>query len=184
MAKRSTGSKYAPKRETAKSRAAFEAYAALGPSRSLRKLATEWNDGKGSVDAKLHYLGLLSSAFAWQDRVTKHDAEKAEERRRRRESRFERRIDEHMELGEEAVALAMEAIRDLRATDRIGSQAAVQLLATGAQLERDAFKEALKVDGERSPGQIQILILTDASDMQPRAISRPIIESTLVETSE
>jgi len=57
-------------RETSKALSAYHAYVALGPGRSLAKLAETW----GKSRAYVGQLERWSSAFGWVARASAHDA--------------------------------------------------------------------------------------------------------------
>jgi|SRR5579859_2803062 len=172
------GSKAAPRRETPYAQAAYAAYAAMGPTRSIRKLAREWKEGKGSFDAKVRWLGILSSRFNWQERVREYDLDKIEARRERRERRFELMNDRHYEIGENAIEIALEQIQRIADENRFGAQAAGQLLQIASTLQRTAVDAERAEEKQQGPGQIQIVILTDTPDNpEPRQISANIVDA-------
>lgn len=69
-------------RETNKAKAAFEDYYAMGPGRSLSKLARVYqSDTEGSPPTTSHrWLKRWSTEHGWQNRVAERDAELAEAR--------------------------------------------------------------------------------------------------------
>src|SRR5579884_3930561 len=79
-------------RETPKASAAFLEYAAMGPERSLRKLA----DKMGTTLAQ---LGTWSREHRWQERAMQYDKERAEEKRRKQEAELEKMNERHAMIG-------------------------------------------------------------------------------------
>jgi len=96
-------------RETSKAAAAYAAYEAMGPDRSLRILADK-------IGTKLAQLGLWSKKYAWQARVAAYDADqivrtqaqqrKFEAERARRKAERELRRDEQRDKMEDVRVLA------------------------------------------------------------------------------
>lgn len=176
------GSKRAPKHETAYARAAYEAYALMGPTRSLRKLAREWKDGKGSEQAKLYWLGIWSSRFAWQERVMQYDQDQAERTRMEREDRRRMANRKQFELGDKAMDKAIREIERLANMQAFGPQAAAQLLKIGAELQRFTVEDEKDEGKDLRGGQIQIVIANvDGSGATTQRIIPPVIDSTISE---
>ena len=84
--------------ETAKALAAFERYWAMGPMRSLRKLAEEdtgQKQDKSRTDSHFDQLGKWSSQHNWQARVKQRvmeEAELARDQNRERADRHRQRL--------------------------------------------------------------------------------------------
>lgn len=131
-------------RETPRAAAAYEEYAAMGPSRSLRKLA----DKSGT---KLAQLGEWSSEHQWQERVKSYDAERIEEKRRKQEAAIDAMNERHAMIGTTQQARAIKQIEALIEAKSFGSMAAVQLLKLATDLERvarGASTEQISVTGK------------------------------------
>lgn len=128
-------------KETARAHAAFVEYCALGPARSLRKLAENRGQTEGKTGVRLATLEEWSSLHNWQERVKQYDAERAEEKRltreQAREAMNERQAEES--LGDQI--LARKELRMLAEKHRIGSLAAVQLLKVALETERKAYED-------------------------------------------
>lgn len=166
MAQKSTrpGGMHAPRYETAYASAAFNYYAAMGPSRSLRKMAKGWKEGQGSENAKFQWLSTLSAAFGWQERVKRYDAEEAEKLAAKRLARYEKMNDDHATLAEKLRAASGEAALALIEKKALGAQNIVQMYKHASDLERTAVEAALG-DGKRNePARIQITIVTEQND--------------------
>jgi phage FluMu protein gp41 len=132
-------------RTNMKSEALFAQYAAMGPERSLAKLA----ELLGKPPSYKRQLERMSSENSWQARARQYDAARAEEERRERdkerrermakwEEERERMDMEHALLGRTHALRAAKQIQDLIEAKRFGSQAAVQLLKISTDLERVA----------------------------------------------
>lgn len=174
------GSKRAPKHETAYARAAYEQYAAMGPTRSLRKLAKEWKDGQGSEQAKLYWLAIWSSRFAWQDRVIQYDQDQAEKTRMERDERRRMANRKQYEFGERAMERAILEIERLADSEAFGPQAAAQLLKIGAELQRLTTEDEKDEGKDQRGGQIQIVIANvDGTGATTQRIIPPVIDSTI-----
>lgn len=118
-------------RETPRAAAAYEEYAAMGPSRSLRKLADK-------TGTKLAQLGEWSATHKWQERVKAYDAERIEEKRLKQEAEIEKMNERHALIGTTQQAKAIKQIEALIEAKSFGSMAAVQLLKLATDLERVA----------------------------------------------
>jgi precorrin-6B methylase 1 len=129
-------------RETPKAAAAYEEYAAMGPSRSLRKLAEKLDQIAPKVSPGIETLKLWSSEHRWQERVRLHDAECIEERRQKREAETEAMNSRHALIGTTQQAKAMKQIDELIKAQKFGSQAVVQLLKLALDIERLARGDA------------------------------------------
>lgn len=125
-------------RETPKAAAAYEEYAAMGPSRSLRKLAEKLNQTNSKPIATEATLMAWSSEHGWQERVKLYDAERIEEKRRKQEAEIEKMNERHALIGTSQQARAIEQIKNLIEAKAFGSMAAVQLLKLATDLERVA----------------------------------------------
>lgn len=123
-------------RETPKAKAAYEEYAALGPSRSLRKLAEQVRQSDGEASVRLRTLEEWSVQHNWQARVTEYDKERVAEKRRRREAELEQMNEEHAVMARDQALRAVQQIERLITAERFGSQASVQLFKVATDLER------------------------------------------------
>jgi hypothetical protein len=137
-------------KETARARAAYEAYAALGPLRSLAKLAATSPFGQRQCE-------VWSVAWGWQTRVQAYDALEAEQaaevRRARDRERAQARedmLDRHALRGRELFDLAVGRLVSLAQRDDIDASAAVRLLHEAMGLERLAL-------GVADPGQVPVV---------------------------
>lgn len=119
-------------RETGRAVAAFADYCALGPSRSLVKLAREY--GKSTVYVR--QLERWSSTFDWVTRATAYDREMAAEKLRKQHMAIEAMDERHAKLAMEQQALAVDQIKKLIDVQCFGSLASVQLLKLALDLER------------------------------------------------
>lgn len=121
-------------RETPQAAAAFQEYCALGPERSLRKLA----ESKQAYSKRVALLMRWSVEHQWQERVKTYDAERIEEQRRKRDAAIEEMNEQHAVMGRNQSARAIEQIETLIEARKFGSQAAVQLFKISTDLERVA----------------------------------------------
>lgn len=101
--------------ESSKAHAALNDYAALGPGRSLARLA----EATGKNAAYVRQLERWSSAYAWQERVAAHDAQLAERVRQAQAAEWERRAVEGRELGWSVGRAAVERALELLAQTAI-----------------------------------------------------------------
>lgn len=124
--------------ETAKAADAFEEYAIMGPSRSLRKLAERRGQKEGKSRVRLATLEEWSSAHNWQERVKAYDAEQRAIRRAQREASIDVMNEEHALLGRTQAIRAVKQIQALIEAGKFGSQAAVSLFKIATDLERIA----------------------------------------------
>lgn len=127
--------------ETPRAAAAFAEYCALGPARSLRKLAEKW----GKSGAYVGQLERWSSVYKWVERVKQYDAERIAERVARKLAKREEMEDRHAKDAQEEQDLARKVIKQVvnakgEITGRI-SLAAVQLLKNSREDERKALVE-------------------------------------------
>lgn len=118
--------------ESTKARAAFEEYCALGPERSLAKLAVKVGRSTGYV----RQLERWSSEGQWVERAKQFDRERAEEKRRKQDAEIERMNERHAMIGTTQQAKAIKQIEELIAAKKFGSQASVQLLKLATDIER------------------------------------------------
>lgn len=151
------------KQETPKAYAAFLEYCALGPVRSLEKLATTWKT-YGKPTANLRQLETWSSAHKWQDRVKLYDAERAEEKRLKNEAAIDAMNERQALMGMEQQERAVAQIEELMQAKSFGSIAAVQLLKMATELERlargaDSNKMKIEHSGSiETTGRIAIVL--------------------------
>ena len=127
------------KHETMKAAAAFTAYCAQGPNRSLAQLAAQ---GISSH----RYLKEWSRLFDWQERASAYDDAQAQVLEQRRLNREERREiqreamrERHASAGAELFEKAQALILALAEMNEISADAAVRLLKEAAQMERQAL---------------------------------------------
>lgn len=120
--------------ETPKAAYAFQQYCAMGPARSLAKLA----DSYGKNTAYVRQYEKWSSLYNWQERVKQYDAERAEEKRIARERAREEAEDRHAEQAQEEQEIARGVIKKGAAKGHI-SMSAVQLLKNSRDDERKAL---------------------------------------------
>lgn len=125
-------------RETPKAAAAYEEYAAMGPSRSLRKLAEKLHQSSPESSPVIETIKVWSKAHHWQDRVKLFDAERIEERRLEQEEAIRKMNERHAMIGTSQQARAIKQIEALIEAKSFGSMAAVQLLKLATDLERVA----------------------------------------------
>jgi hypothetical protein len=118
--------------ESAKARAAYAAYEAMGPDRSLAKLAQTY----GKSTSYKRQLERWSSQFHWPARVAEYEQLQLAQRRRKREHELEVMNDEHAIYGRTQALRAIQQIERLIREQKFGSQAAVQLLKVATDLER------------------------------------------------
>lgn len=123
-------------RETPKAAAAFEEYAAMGPSRSLRKLAEKLHQSSPEASPTIETIKVWSREHNWQERVKPYDAERIEEKRRKQEAEIEAMNQRHALIGTSQQAKAIKQIEALIEAKSFGSMAAVQLLKLATDLER------------------------------------------------
>ncbi len=160
-----------PRRETPFAAAMFAEYCALGPGRTLKALALKVTGGnERRAKAKQNYLGRLSIAFHWGERVKAYDREYAEAERRRREARWHSMNDNHARIGDRAIHLAIDHIERILANPedrRYGLQSLANLLKIAGELERSAVDAAYQHDQGTGPGEVQIVLLTDERPALP-----------------
>lgn len=149
-----------PIRETARAAEAFERYSALGPGRSLSKLARLMvEEAKGeahfpvnprqtpgnhpvkapTLETILRQLEVWSSAHRWQERVRAYDREKAQELQREREERIRQVNENHVTLARGQTIRAVKEIEHLASVHKLTGQAAVTLFKYAVDLERTAL---------------------------------------------
>lgn len=150
-------------RETPKALAAFHEYCLLGPARSLRKLAESKQEYSKSVSLLMRW----STDHNWQERVKVYDAERAEEKRHKQEEELERMNAEHALLGRTQALRAVKQIEKLIEAQKFGSQASVQLLKVGTDLERvarGAVTERTEQNGNMNVNLNRNALLAQLSD--------------------
>ncbi len=123
-------------KETPRAAAAFADYCALGPGRSLAKLAARNGDTPSKIRSLKRQYEAWSSEHGWQERVKLYDRERAEERRLKLEAEIEAMNARHAGIGQKAAEQAIQQIERLMAAQEFGSYAAVQLLKISTDLER------------------------------------------------
>lgn len=143
--------------------AAYAAYAAMGPRRSLARLHQllqddfSWN---GQPPPKRN-LEEWSSKYHWQERVKEYDRQRVEERRIIREERIAQTNDEQYEASREMFQKTLDYARDLIERGEMGSQATVTLLKVLSDLQRLAVAaDRAEVVEDKTPS-IQIIIEQD-----------------------
>lgn len=156
-------------KETAKAYAAFVEYCALGPARSLEKLAALYQTRTKPVPG-ISTIKLWSTQHNWQERVKQYDAERAEEKRIARERAREEAEERHAREAQEEQAAAREVLLRKAKEDEIGTFAAVQWLKNSREDERKALgmdesttKTKLEIAG-KDGGPITILRMPDNGD--------------------
>lgn len=125
-------------KETPKAAAAYDEYAAMGPTRSLAKLHEQLRQSQGKVRAGLDTLEHWSSVHNWQVRVREHDAALAAEKEARKLAALDEMNERQAALGVEQTQAALTQIAALMSDGRFGSQAAVMLLKLAIETERTA----------------------------------------------
>jgi len=122
-------------KESPRAAAAFLEYCALGPARSLRKLA----ESNQKYSKSIALLMRWSTQHDWQNRVKQYDAEQARARLARKAERREKMEDRHEEEAKEEQEIARELLKTDAKKGRI-SLAAVQLLKNSREDERRALE--------------------------------------------
>lgn len=133
-------------RETPKAAAAYAEYAAMGPSRSLRKLADE-------TGTKLAQLGVWSSTHNWQERVREHDAAIIAEKEARRLAAIDAMNERQATIGTTHQRRAIDQIGRLIESGKFGSQAAVMLLKLAIDVERTARDAPTAIERHEQTGK-------------------------------
>lgn len=153
--KQSSYHKRLPQRETRQAAAAYATYAALGPDRSLSKLAEhQWQSkgAKGERERAIRsirtQLGLWSSQHRWQERVKEYDRQQIEKKRRQRDAELEKLNEEQAKYGKGMSALAMKQIQTLIEAKSFNAQSAVLLFKYSTDLEREARGAAARIELE------------------------------------
>lgn len=145
--------------ETPKATSAFREYCALGEARSLAKLAQMLGKSGG-------YVGQLerwSSAYGWVERAKLYDAERAQEKQRKRDAALEEMNERHISFAIQQQERAIKQIETLINAKSFGSQATVQLLKLATDLERLARgapterSELTGKDGAELPSGVQAI---------------------------
>lgn len=124
-----------PPRRNYKAEVALEAYKALGPARSLAKLAVELRQGDGKGPT-LRTLENWSSEYGWQSAVATYDLERAKEKRYRREELLEQMNDAHVDIAQKSIKQALAHIEKLIAVDDMPAKDAVAYLKLALDTER------------------------------------------------
>lgn len=138
-------------KETAKAFAAFADYCALGSARSLPKLAKKHGESTEKARIFQRQYEKWSSLYNWQERVKQYDAERAEEKRLKREQAREEMEERHASEAKEEQQIARDVIKKGSEKGRI-SLPAVQLLKNSREDER----KALGVDEDASSASINV----------------------------
>jgi hypothetical protein len=134
-------------RESSRARAAFTAYLALGPGRSLERLAATYQTCTKPAPPTRHLTTLKqwSAAHRWQERVMQHERElaasAAHQADEERLAELSRRRTLQKQLGIEMERHGIEAVRRHAAAGTIGVSQAVALLREGAALLYRALGE-------------------------------------------
>jgi len=160
--------------------ALFREYVAMGPDRSLLKLAVHL----GKSASYKRRLEEMSSKYNWQARVKVEDARIAEEhrhareateaeKRRIREESVEKMNEEHALLGRTQGLRAVKQIQELIDKSRLGSQATVQLFKVATDLERVARgAETANTKVTQEQGYNPNVLAIDLSKLTPEQLSR------------
>ncbi len=122
--------------ESARALAAFRAYCALGPRRSLAKLAE-------AGQSSLRYLELWSAKYGWVRRAAEYDAEheaalEAERVRREADAEEARRemLARHAQEAKDLFVLAVRRLEYLAEAGGLDASSAVRLVQVAVQVER------------------------------------------------
>jgi hypothetical protein len=127
-----------PKQESAKAKAAFAEYCALGEDRSLAKLAQKW----GKSRAYVGQLERWSAAHSWQERVAQYDWARTEEKRRRHEREIEEMDSRHAKLGAALQTTMLAQVQRLLSSEDFTPSTVISGLKLGVDLERLALGAA------------------------------------------
>lgn len=157
-------------RETPRAAAAFADYCAMGPGRSLRKLADK-------TGTKLAQLGQWSTRFAWQERITAYDQQRADDRAKRREAQREAMEDRQARIAREQLEIATQRTRELAEAGALNDRAAVQLLKTAADLERTALGAPASVERHEMTGKDGAPIAHSVSAVDWRAVQLTLVQA-------
>lgn len=119
-----------PVKETAKAAAAFSAYCALGPSRSLQKLADSLNQirPKDSPEIQLSTLKTWSAKWNWQKRLIDWETEQAK-------LALAEMTERQAELSKRGMELASQNLIAKAEKKRLGDMAAVVWLKNSMDAE-------------------------------------------------
>lgn len=142
-----------PQHETPRAAAAYDAYAAMGPSRSLAKLFEATHQNGAKTGPTLNTLKEWSAAFDWQARVKEHDAAIAAEIEAAKLRAIEEMNARQAALGVEQTTAALAQIAALMADSRFGSQASVMLLKLAIETERTARGVPVSVQRQEVTGK-------------------------------
>ena len=122
--------------ETPKALAAFRAYCALGPKRSLAKLSQ-------AGQSSLRYLEAWSAKYDWQRRAAEYDGEheaalEAERVKRDADAEEARRemLDRHAARSRDLFAVGADRLVALAQRDDLDASSAVRLVQVSSALER------------------------------------------------
>jgi hypothetical protein len=134
-------------RETAKARAAYHEYEAMGTERSLAKVAAKLGKPAGYT----RQLETWSSQFHWQDRVKKYEDRLGEEKRKKRQAELEKMDEEHSLIGRTQLLRSVRLIEQLLDAPGTTLSSAVSLMKAGYELERLARGAATnRIEGDIS----------------------------------
>lgn len=165
--------------ESARAAAYFEEYAAMGPERSLEKLARQlYENQEEDRNTKeitwLTKLKAFSIQHNWQERVRERDREVAREKRRKLEESREQMNTEHALLGRTHALRAAKMIQELSEQGRMSSTAAVTLLKIATDLERLARGAETEITKtiEEQPKQHKHTIAFDLSRISDEQLER------------
>ena len=139
-------------RETAKAAAAFEAYCAMGPERSLAKLA----ENNQRYAKSIPLLKKWSAQHQWVERAKQFDHEQAEiarklalkegeRKRKKREEELEKMNERHAQLAINAQYEMLKRINFLIEQDKFSAYSSVTLLKLATDLERVARGAATEI---------------------------------------
>lgn len=165
--------------ESTRAAAYFEEYAAMGPERSLEKLAkqlyeTQEDERNTKETTWLRKLKEFSIQHNWQERIKERDREVAREKRRKYEEERQRMNDEHALLGRTHALRAAKMIQELSEQGRMSSTAAVTLLKIATDLERLARGAETEITKtiEEQPKQHRHTIAFDLSRLSDEQLER------------
>jgi hypothetical protein len=155
-------------RETADAVVAFEQYYDM-EDRSLEKLAQLMHQKQSDRNPMtiLAQLKRWSASHGWQKRCIDREMAQAEKERQKRQKEIEAMNSRHAMIGTTQQAKAMKQIEALIEAKKFGSQAVVQLLKLGLDIERLARGDATDrqeitgKDGKTLGGNSVVVYLPD-----------------------
>lgn len=143
-------------RESARASAAFAEYAALGPGRTLKRLAEQWMVGTKSLIARQRQLERWSATYRWQDRVRAYDLERAETKRIKREQLQEEINEKQLEITRDQLGRLLEHIDLLILKGELQGRDAVNYVKILTDLQRVAAGVPNSMVQQEMAGQVVI----------------------------